>query len=649
MTAGPPLLLAALCLVGGAALGRRNPRLWLALTLGAMAAALAAALQVDAGAEDWEWRSSLAPGGEPVHVRLDGLSALFLALLCVVGGASAVFSSGYWSDAGHPGSAPASRMWMSLLLAAMGFVLLASNGLHFLIGWELFTVCAYFLIMLEREHRAVRAAGWLYLAASHAGTLCLFGFFTALVVRTGSWDLGPLRERADLAPLFWLALFGFGVKGGMFPVHVWLPSAHANAPSHVSALMSGVAINMGLYGILRFSGWLPIPAGAGWAVIGIGAAGALLGIALAFVQTDLKRLLAYCSVENVGVILIGLGGALLGVMHGDEPWARLALAGALLHVWNHGLSKALLFFGAGSVLHATGKREMTQLGGLWRPMPWTAGLFAFGAVAISGLPPLNGFVSEWLVYLGLLNAAASRGSAVWAVIPAVIVLGMAGALALATFVKAGATVFLGAPRTRAAEGARECGRLMAAPMLALAVACAVIGLAPVLFWRPLERAAASWRPQWAASGAPAPLAALGAAHVAIALAGCAAAVLLWRKARANGVRRAPTWDCGYAAPTARMQYSGGSFSGIAMGWFAGILAPERTRHRPHGPFPVRASWLERVPDTVLERVIMPASAAVMRVSSAARRLQHGRLQFYIVYLLCGLTVVALLTWIGAGP
>jgi hydrogenase-4 component B len=648
VTAGPPLALAALCLVSGAPLGRRNPRLWLSLTLFAMAAALAAALIVGCGAADWDCRGDLAPGGEPVHLRLDGLSALFLALLSVVGAASAVFSRGYWADEGHPDSAPASRIWMSVLLASMGFVLLASNGMHFLIGWELFTVSAYFLITLDRRQRAVRAAGWLYLAASHAGTMCLFAFFAALSARTGSWDLGPLRERADLAPLFWLALFGFGVKGGMFPVHVWLPAAHANAPSHVSALMSGVAINMGIYGILRFSGWMPIPAGAPWAVVGIGAAGALLGIALAFVQNDLKRLLAYCSVENVGVILIGLGGALLGVTHGDAPWGRLALAGALLHVWNHGLSKALLFFGAGSVLHATGKREMTQLGGLWRAMPWTAGLFALGAVAICGLPPLNGFIGEWLVYLGLLNAAAGRASTAWAAIPAAVILGMAGALALATFVKAGATVFLGAGRTKAAQGAHECGPLMIAPMLALAGACAAIGLAPVLFWGPLERAAVSWRPQWAPSGAPEPLAALGSAHVAVALAACAAAAFLWAKVRSNGVRRAPTWDCGYSAPTARMQYSGGSFSGIAMGWFAGVLGPERALHRPHGPFPVRASWLERVPDTVLERVIVPAADAVMRVSGASRRLQHGRLQFYIVYLLCGLTVVAFLTWIGAG-
>ena len=648
MTPGAFLLAAALCLVAGAVLGRGNPRLWLALTLGAMAATLTASLIVCEGAVDWEWRSPLAPGGEPLHLRLDGLSALFLALLSVVGGASAVFSRGYWTDEEHPDSAPSSRMWTSLLLAAMGSVLLASNGLHLLIAWELFTVSAYFLITLDRRHRDVRAAGWLYLGASHAGTMCLFAFFAALSARTGSWDLGPVREQAGLAPLFWLALFGFGVKGGMFPVHVWLPSAHANAPSHVSALMSGVAINMGIYGIARFSGWLPLPAASGWVLLGVGSAGALLGIALAFVQNDLKRLLAYCSVENVGVILIGVGGALLAVTHGGAPWGKLAIAGALLHVWNHGLSKALLFFGAGSVLHATGKREMTQLGGLWRAMPWTAGLFAFGAVAISGLPPLNGFISEWLVYLGLFDAAASRSPGLWGVVPAVIILGMAGALALATFVKASATVFLGAPRTRTAAGARECGMLMRAPMLALAGACSVIGLAPALFWRPLERAAGSWHPAWAASEGQAPLAAAGLAHVALAAVACAAAAWLWRKAHANGLRRAPTWDCGYSAPTARMQYSGGSFSGIAMGWFAGILGPERVLHRPHGPFPVRAIRMERVPDTVLAHVMEPASDAVLRLSGAARRLQHGRLQFYIVYLLCGLTVVALLTWIGVG-
>ncbi len=295
-------------------------------------------------------------------------------------------------------------------MLSMGLVLTISNGLHFLIAWEAFAICAYFLITLDRERREVRAAGWLYLVASHAGTLALFAFFTMLAARTGSWDLGPLRDHAALAPLFWLALFGFGMKAGFFPLHFWLPSAHANAPSHVSAIMSGVAIKMGIYGIVRFSGWLPVPAAAGWLVIALGATSALLGIAFAFAQDDVKRLLAYCSVENVGVIMIGVGGALLAATHGDAPWGRLALAGALLHVWNHGAFKALLFFGAGSVLHGTGTREMSRLGGLWRTMPWTAGMFAVGALAVSGLPPLNGFVSEWLVYLGLLDAVADQGA-----------------------------------------------------------------------------------------------------------------------------------------------------------------------------------------------------------------------------------------------
>jgi len=651
VTPGRLLLFAALGLVSGAALGARHPRVWLALTLAAAAAALGAALPLLVGLApaQWECRSAFPVGGERVHLRLDGLSALFLVIVAFVGGASAVYCREYWSDEDHPASAPGGRLWMSCLLLAMGLVLVCSNGLHFLIAWELFTVSAYFLITLDRASRASRSAGWLYLAASHGGAMLLLAFFAALAARTGSWDLGPMAERAELAPLFWLALFGFGVKGGVFPLHVWLPSAHANAPSHVSALMSGVAVNMGLYGVLRFSGWLPVPSAAGWAVLGLGAAGALFGIALAFVQTDLKRVLAYCTVENVGIILIGFGGALVGASHGDAPWGRLVLAGALLHIWNHSLFKSLLFLGAGSVLHATGTREMSRLGGLWRAMPWTAGLFALGAVAVSGLPPLNGFVSEWLIYLGLFDAAAGRGSGAWMLMPAALAMGLCGALALATFVKAGATVFLGSCRTRAAENVHECGRLMRAPMLALGAACVLAGLAPVLFWRALSRSVGAWRPSWAAPEPPAPIVTLGWVHVALAVVLLCAAAWLWRRVRANGFRRAPTWDCGYAAPTARMQYTGGSFSGIVAGWFPGAAGPDRALRRPRGPFPARAGWIEEFPDTVLRRVIEPASAAVMRASAATRRLQHGRVQFYVVYLLGGLAVVAIFVWIGAGP
>jgi hydrogenase-4 component B len=508
----------------------------------------------------------------------------------------------------------------------MGLVLTASNGLHFLIAWELFAICAYFLITLERARREVRAAGWLYLAASHAGTLCLFAFFSLLAARTGSWDLGPMREHAGLAPLFWLALFGFGIKAGFFPLHIWLPSAHANAPSHVSAIMSGVAINMGLYGIVRFAGWLPVPPEAGWVVIGIGAISAVLGIAFALAQDDYKRLLAYCSVENMGVILIGVGGALLAITHNDAPWGELEMAGA--------------------VRHATGTREMSRLGGLWRTMPWTAGLFTLGAVAVSGLPPLNGFVSEWLVYLGLFDATTGKGPSAWAAIPAAIMLAMAGALALSSFAKAGAMIFLGAPRTQEAANAHECGNWMRGPMLALAGICVAIGLAPVVLWPAVARAVGDWHPAWAAPEAPSSLPVLGSLQIVLALTAVGAAVLLWKKIAANGRRSGLTWDCGFRAPTARMQYTSGSFAGIASGWFAWFLRPELKLRRPRGLFPAEAVRLERIPETVLERIIAPVSGVILRLSTAVRRSQHGGLQSYILYILGGLAALGLLVLLG---
>jgi hydrogenase-4 component B len=647
MTAGPLLLSGAAACAAAIVIGPWRARTWLALQLVATALGLSAALVVLLAPADWEWRGGFALGGEQVHLRLDGLSALFLVLVCVVGGAGAVYGREYWSEDHHP-SARRGRAWWSAMALSMGLVLVSSNGLHFLIAWELFALCGYYLITLERERREVRAAGWLYLAASHAGTMCLFAFFATLATRSGSWELGPMREHADRAPLLWLALLGFGIKAGFFPLHIWLPSAHANAPSHVSALMSGVAIKMGLYGIVRFCGWMPAPPEAGWVVVGLGAASALLGIAFALSQNDLKRLLAYCSVEHIGVILIGLGAALLAVTRGDAAWGRLALAGSLLHVWNHGAFKSLLFFGAGSVLHATGTREMSRLGGLWRVMPWTATLFTLGAAAVSGLPPLNGFVSEWLEYLGLFDATASRDVQAWAALPACIVLAMAGALALAGFMKATAILFLGAPRTKAAAEAHECGPLMRGPMLLLAGVCVTIGLLPMLVWPAIERAVGAWNPRWASADASPPLPSLGRLHVALAALAILAAALVWRRARTNGVRRGPTWDCGFAAPTARMQYTSGSFAGIAVGWFAWIFRAERRVRRPRGPFPVEASRLERIPESVLERVVTPAGGAVLQASFALRRLQHGRLQAYILYLVMGLGAVAALVLLGGG-
>jgi len=649
MNTGPLLLLAGLSLLTAMVIGRTAPRWWLAATVVGTGAGLVAAVGVLVGGAEWDWHSEFVISGERLHLRLDYISALFVALLGVVGGLGTIYSHEYWADQEHPRSARSGRVWWSVLVASIGLVLLASNGLHFLIAWEIFAVASYFLITLDRQKREVRAAGWLYLGASHAATLCLFAYFAILAARTGGWDLGPMRERTDLAPLFWLALAAFGLKAGLFPLHIWLPSAHANAPSHVSAIMSGVTIKMGIYGLVRFTGWLPVPAAAGWVVALLGVASAVLGVAFALGQHDLKRLLAYHSVENIGIILIGFGFALIAVEHDHAAWGQIALAGGLLHVWNHGLFKSLLFLGAGSVLHATGTREMSRLGGLWRHMPWTAGLFALGAAAISGLPPLNGFVSEWLVYLGLFDAVNSHGHPALAAVFAAVLLAMTGALALACFIKVCGVVFLGAPRTAVAEHAHECGLLMRGPMVVLALACVAIGLAPGLFWPAMARAVSAWNPAWGEVSAPGSLGTLGTFHVALALLGVLGAILLWQRTRQTGVRRALTWDCGYAAPTARMQYTAGSFASIITEWSAWILCPQRHEHRPAESFPVHAGFEEHTPETVLEHVIEPASGIVMQCADAARRLQHGRLQSYLLYLVAGLVILGVIVLLGGEP
>jgi hydrogenase-4 component B len=615
-------------------------RWWIVSTLAAAIFAFLASASVLTGAPEWEWHSGWLLGGEHLFVRLDGISAFFMMLLAVVGAAGALYSRAYWPEKIHPRSARQSRLWWSAMLASMALVLTQSNGLHFLLAWESFALCAYFLVTIDRRDAQVRSAGWLYLAASHAGTLALFGFFAALAAKTGSWELGPMTEHASLAPLFWVALLGFGIKAGVFPLHIWLPSAHASAPSHASAIMSGLAIKMGIYGLVRFSSWLPAPVEAGWVVAGLGCASAVLGVAFALGQHDLKRLLAYHSVENIGIILIGLGFAMIAHSQGRPEWGTLALAGGLLHVWNHGLFKALLFLGAGAVLHSTGTRQMSLLGGLWKTMPWTATLFTLGAVAICGLPPLNGFVSEWLIFSGLFDASRLKTTATLGAVPAAILLGVTGALALACFTKVCGVVFLGAPRSPKAQSARKCAPDMRLAMAILAGCCLAIGLAPALFWPALLRVAAVWL-----QASPEPshvnqLAALGTAHLFLALAVLAAGGLCVAILRGRS-KRFLTWDCGYASPTARMQYTAGSFAGIITAWFGWILKPFVHSEPPISFFPAASRFSSHTPETVLEHVVTPAAKRILGLADFARAFQHGRVQSYIFYLCAGLFALAL--------
>ncbi len=641
----PPFFFGSLACLCLAILSGRFPRLWLALVLSGAGCALISAAQVLGDAGNWAWEASFTLGCQTPQFLVDGISALFLVPVSVIGGLSAVYSREYWSDHHHPDSAPRGRSWSAALILGMILVLSLANGLHFLLAWEIFAISAYFLITLDNTAPETRKAGWLYLAASHAGTMILFAFFSAVAARTGSWALGPMRDQAALAPLFWLALCGFGVKAGLFPLHVWLPSAHANAPSHVSALMSAVAIKMGVYGIVRFSAWLPLPPGAGWVVLGLGAMSALLGIAFAMAQNDFKRLLAYCSVENIGIILTGLGLAILAMANGQAAWGRVALCGTLLHVWNHSLFKSLLFLGAGSVLHATGTRDMSRLGGLWRFLPWTASLFALGSAAVSGLPPLNGFVSEWMIYLGLIRAVAAKGPVSGAIVPSVIVLAAAGALALAAFAKAVAIIFLGAPRTRRTAPVQECGWGMRAPMLVLAGLMLWVGLFPAMALGPAAIAATAWNPGWSGN-VDIPVFHLGSLHLLLACGLLAAAYVVLRKVSRNGLRDSLTWDCGYAAPTTHMQYTSGSFAGIVTRWFAWILRPARLVRKVRGQFPEKALYLERTPETVLEYCIHPLGRGVGLLAEGAKKMQHGRLHLYILYVFAGVMALGAMAFWG---
>ena len=344
----------------------------------------------------------------PARLVLDPLSCLFLLPVFLIAACGALYVVRY-----RPARSRYDRfltVLYALMPGSMAFILLARDGLFFLAAWEGMALSAVFLILADHEEAAVREAGILYLLATHTGTLLLVALFGILYVTTGSFAFpatGALSAAAPMASLiFLLSLAGFGAKAGLMPLHVWLPSAHANAPSHVSALMSGVVLKMGMYGIFRtVSLFETIPLWWGVLMLALGTVSAVGGVAFALGQHDLKRLLAYHSIENIGIIAMGLGIGMVGLSSGNSVIALMGLAGGLLHVLNHATFKALLFLGAGTVIHAVGSREMDRAGGLLRVMPRTAAFFMVGAAAICGLPPLNGFVSELLVYLGLFRQA----------------------------------------------------------------------------------------------------------------------------------------------------------------------------------------------------------------------------------------------------
>jgi formate hydrogenlyase subunit 3/multisubunit Na+/H+ antiporter MnhD subunit len=587
-----------------------------------------------------------SPLGSLGHLRLDALGAFFLVPVLLLPACGSVYALAYWGE--HREHARRLRLLYGVTTAFLVLLVAADHALTFLLAWEGMAATAFFLVITEDREPATLRAAWLYLATTHVGTLCLFGAFALLAEHTGTFTFGALPPAFAASPrgtaTFLLFLAGFGLKAGVMPLHFWLPPAHAAAPSHVSSFMSGIFIKMGILGLVRFLLWVPLaPLWWGALLVVLGAVSGILGVAAALGQHDLKRLLAYHSVENIGIILLGLGLGLLGRSLGQPAMAALGFAGALLHVLNHSLFKGLLFLGAGAIIHATGLRDLDHMGGLARAMPFTSGAFLTGAWAICGLPPLNGFVSEWLIYLAAFRGL-TLGHSAWSAL-SLGVLALIGALAAACFAKVYGVVFLGQSRSAHASGAREVPRAMLAPMGLLAGACVLLGLAPVLVAPALARVVQGL----AAAPAPPDLAALG--HLAIlsclALPLLLLAWLLWRWGRmAPGTQAGvPTWDCGYTAAGPRVQYTASSFGDGLVSSLSWVLLPRYHWPRVRGLFPQPQRYRSTLPDPVLDRLAAPGLAMTARALGFLRFFQSGHLHLYLLYIL--LTLVALLLWMVA--
>ena len=598
------------------------------------------------------WNMSL---GGSFTIASDALSSFFLLVVFGVSGICALYGVQYMAAfIGRKEPGP-SWFFFNIFVASMALVCLARNALLFLFAWEVMSVSAYFLVMFNDERPEVRKAGWTFLVATQLGTVCLLALFVLLSGQSGSLNFADFENfRASgstvVSAAFLLALVGFGIKAGLMPLHIWLPEAHPVAPSHVSAVLSGVMIKTGIYGLLRILTFLGEPQmWWGWTLVAVGLLSGVKGILLALAQRDLKRLLAYSSVENVGIITLGIGIGVMGLCAGNTVVAALAFAGGLLHVANHALFKGLLFLGAGSVRHATHTLEIDRLGGLSKNMKWTSLVFLVGSVAICGLPSLNGFVSEFLIYLASCKLFPLKKTSL--VITGMLSIGglaLIGGMAIVCFTKAYGIIFLGEPRTDGARAAHECGLLMRVSMIALAVACVLCGLSGPLLVRgtsPVIASIAGISEAEITGGLGAGVGSLywvtAACFVFLLLAG-ALAVLRLRLLASREVGAVGTWDCGYFRPTARMQYTASSFAQPVTKMFSFMRLSHKNFVPPVGPLPSDAAFASRTPDIFDENLWRPVFTRTGNLLSRVRRLQHGRIQLYVFYMV--LTLLALLLW-----
>ncbi len=581
--------------------------------------------------------------------KMDGLSAFFLVAVFGICLLSSIYSFHYMAHEKKPVRIGVNYFFFSVLIASMALVITASNILAFMLSWEAMSLSSFFLVIYNHEASDNRKAGYLYFVFSHVGAMFILAAFALIYAHTGNFALGPMTRMPETMKIliFLFSFIGFGSKAGVFPFHVWLPFAHPAAPSHISAVMSGVMIKTGIYGMIRIYTLLdlhtPLP---GMVMIIAGAVSGILGVVYALGQHDLKRLLAYSSVENIGIILIGMGIGMTGVSSGNPAMAVLGFTGGFLHVLNHAVFKSLLFMGAGMVLHQTGTRSIDALGGLLKRMKITGTAVIIGSLAISGLPPLNGFVGEFLIYLGGFKGLALETSDFIMSIVAIISLAVIGGLALACFTKVVGVVFQGEPRTRAAEKATEKGATMLVSMVILAAACVLIGLFPgVIILLPLRAVAAlglgleptGFQPVMTIAG-----------NLSFAAVVFFAVVILVALIRSFFYRNKPiaasgTWGCGFTQPTVKMQYTGSSYASFILDFFRPVAPLSEEHPAIQGRFPVKTHYKSHINDIAGLHMNKLVVDPILLVFEKLRWIQHGDIHLYIGYIL--LAIVLLLFFI----
>ncbi|HTL75506.1 MAG TPA: hydrogenase 4 subunit B [Casimicrobiaceae bacterium] len=593
----------------------------------------------------------------PFHVRLDALSVFFLILLGAASACISLFSSGYFRS--EEGAAPGLvGLQYHVFVAAMAVVLIADDAYLFMVAWETMALASFFLVTTDHRKAEIRRAGYLYLLIAHVGAIAILLCFGVLQGGRGDYTFDGMRNvlLGGVWPsiAFFLALAGFGAKAGLLPLHVWLPEAHPAAPSPVSAMMSGVMLKTAVYGLVRVTFDL-LHIQAWWwgvAAIALGLLTALFGVIFAAVQTDMKRLLAYSSIENIGVIVAAIGLAILFEANGKPLLAAIALTAALYHALNHAFFKSLLFLATGSVLHATRERSLGKLGGLIHRMPWVAWLALVGTLAIAGLPPLNGFVSEWLLLQAFLFTPSLPQTFVNMLVPlASAALVLAVALAAYVMVKFYGVIFLGRPREPELSHAHDAGIRERIALALLAAGCVLLGIFPVnvigaldhvnamlLSTRVATAGESSWwllAPVATGRSSYSPLVVL-VVIVAVVLATLLVVHRVWH----GRVRRAPAWDCGFPLQTARMQDTAEGFGQPIRQVFEPFFRIERHLPAPADPAP---TYFMRASDRTWGWLYEPIARVVERLARVAGLLQQGRIGVYLLYSFA--TLIALLFFV----